>query len=63
MLNTASIVYLFLSVIVTTVGFAAVSAAFEPLGMPALTLPFVLVVWVFVLASPLFPGLQKNTSN
>jgi urea transporter len=26
--------------------------------MPALTLPFVLVVWLFVLAGPMFPGLR-----
>lgn len=60
-LNVASVAYMSLAVIVTTVAFAAVSAALAPLGMPALTLPFVLVVWVFVLASPLFPGLHKTT--
>lgn len=59
-LNTASVVYMSLAVIVTTVVFAAVSAALEPLGMPAMTLPFVLVVWGFVIASPLFPRLQIN---
>ncbi len=57
-INIASIIYMSLAVIVTTVVFAGVSAALEPLGMPAMTLPFVLVVWVFVLASPLFPKLQ-----
>ena len=39
--------------------FAAVSAAFAPIGMPAMTLPFVLVVWVFVLAAPAFPGVRR----
>ena len=29
--------------------------------MPALTLPFVLVVWLFVLAGPVFPGLRPAT--
>ena len=27
-------------------------------GMPAMTLPFVLVLWIFLLASPLFSRLQ-----
>jgi urea transporter len=53
-----SAVYTLLASIATAVVFAAVSAALEPLGMPALTLPFVLVVWLFVLAGPIFPGLQ-----
>jgi len=58
-LGMASIVYIVLAAIATVITFAAVSAALEPLGMPALTLPFVLVVWVFVLASSLFPRLQN----
>lgn len=57
-LNTASISYALLATIATAVVFAAISAALEPLGMPALTLPFVVVVWIFALASPLFPGLR-----
>lgn len=61
-LNTVSAAYAALAAITTTVVFAAVSAALEPLGMPALTLPFVLVVWIFVLASPLFPRLQPATN-
>ena len=57
-LDAVSIVYVVLAAIATTVVFAAMSAALEPLGMPALTFPFVLVVWVCVLAGPLFPRLQ-----
>lgn len=57
-LSRASAAYALLATIVTAVVFAAVSAALEPLGMPALTLPFVLVVWVFVLAGPIFPRLR-----
>lgn len=53
-LNAASAAYTMLAVITTAVVFAAMSAALEPLGMPALTAPFVLVVWLFLLASPLF---------
>lgn len=50
----ASAAYGALAVATTTVVFAAMSAALEPLGMPALTSPFVLVTWVFLLASPHF---------
>ncbi|MES2361717.1 MAG: urea transporter [Pseudomonadota bacterium] len=57
-LNAAAAVYTLLATAATAVVFAAVSAALEPLGMPALTLPFVLVVWLFVLASPLFTRLR-----
>jgi urea transporter len=55
--NAASTAYGLLGVIVTAVVFAALSAALEPVGMPALTLPFVLVTWCFVAAGPLFPHL------
>lgn len=57
-LNAMSVAYAVLATVVTTVVYAAVSAALEPLGMPALTFPFVLVVWCFLLASPHFPGLR-----
>lgn len=56
--NVASMIYGLFAVITTTVMFAAMSAALEPFGMPVLTSPFVLVVWFFVLASPIFPRLQ-----
>ncbi|WP_353154242.1 urea transporter [Herminiimonas fonticola] len=57
-LNASSAVYGLFAMITTAVMFAAVSAALEPLGMPALTAPFVIVVWIFVLAGPLFPRLK-----
>lgn len=57
-LNTTSLAYSALATVATAVVFAAVSAGFEPLGLPAMTLPFVLVVWVFLLAAPLFPRLR-----
>ncbi len=62
-LNAASAAYATLAVVTTTVVFAAMSAALEPLGMPALTSPFVLVVWLFLLASPLFQRLQIRTDT
>jgi urea transporter len=46
--------YAVMGVIVTPFVVAALAAALEPLGLPALTLPFVLVTWAFVLASRRF---------
>lgn len=57
-LNAASAAYGILAVVTTAVAFAAMSAALEPLGMPALTSPFVLVIWLFLLASPLFSRIR-----
>ncbi|GGY34050.1 urea transporter [Rhodanobacter panaciterrae] len=57
-LDAASIAYAVLAAITTTIVFAATSAALQPIGMPALTFPFVLVVWLFVLAGPYFPRLR-----
>ncbi|MBE7444041.1 MAG: urea transporter [Planctomycetia bacterium] len=62
-LNAASVAYGTLAVVVTAIVFAAMSAALEPLGMPALTSPFVLVVWLFLLASPLFPQIRTVASR
>ncbi|MGE0582353.1 MAG: urea transporter [Steroidobacteraceae bacterium] len=56
--DVASIAYATLATIVATLVFAAVSAALEPLGMPALTLPFVLVTWCFLAAASHFPKLR-----
>ncbi|WP_305805058.1 urea transporter [Stenotrophomonas sp. YIM B06876] len=61
--NATSSLYALLGVVATTVVYAALSAALEPLGMPALTLPFVLVVWCFVAASPLFPRLRPPAAG
>ena len=58
MLDAAALAYAALAVVGSTIVFAAVSAALEPLGMPALRAPFVLMVWLFVLAGALFPRLQ-----
>lgn len=60
-LNAASVAYAALGVVVTAVVYAAMSAVLEPLGMPALTSAFVLVVWLFLLASPLFQRLRVKT--
>lgn len=63
MKNTASFIYATLAVVATAVVFAAMSAALEPLGMPALTSPFVLVVWFFLLAGPQFKQLKPPESS
>lgn len=62
-LDAVSIAYALLATIAAAFAFAAVSAALEPLGMPALTLPFVLVVWTFLFAGHHFPGLRTVQSN
>lgn len=49
-LGGATCLYAGLGVIAVTAVFASVSALLEPFGMPAMTLPFVLVTWVFVMA-------------
>lgn len=61
--NAASTAYGILAAVTTAVAFAAMSAALEPLGMPALTSPFVLVSWLFLLASPLFLRIRSAASG
>lgn len=61
-LNAASISYATLAAIAAAVVFAALSVALQPLGLAALTAPFVVVVWVFLLASPLFGRLRRSAS-
>lgn len=53
--SRASIAYALFAAMMTPFVVATVTAAFEPIGMPALTLPFVLVTWMFLLASRMFP--------
>lgn len=61
--NVASFAYGALAVVATAVVFAAMSAALQPLGMPALTSPFVLIVWLFLLASPRFLRIRMATAE
>ena len=56
--GAASPAYTLLATIAAAFVFAALSAALEPLGMPALTFPFVLVTWCCLLASPHFGRLR-----
>lgn len=59
-LDWVSAAYALLAVVTTAVVFAALSAALKPIGMPAMTAPFVIVVWVFLLARPVFPALKSR---
>lgn len=58
--RTVTGVYTLIATVATSVLYVAVSTALKPLGMPALTLPFVLAVWVFVLAARKFPQLLSK---
>lgn len=60
-LDLASALYALLAVLVTAVVFASVSAALRPIGMPALTAPFVLVTWAFLLAVQTFGRLTVRS--
>jgi urea transporter len=57
--NTASVIYTMIAAVATVIASAALSAALQPLGMPALTLPFVVTAWLFFLGSSLFTKLRK----
>lgn len=61
--RAASAFYALLATVASAIVFAAASIALQPLGMPALTLPFVLVVWMFVLAARQFPRLLREIPN
>lgn len=56
----ASLAYAILGVIVTPFVVAALAAALQPLGLPGLTLPFVLVTWTLLLASRAFETAWAN---
>src|SRR5690606_17042267 len=48
-IDRLSIAYALFAALATPLVFAGISAALEPLGIPALTFPFVLVTWIFLL--------------
>jgi urea transporter len=48
-LNWWSTIYSLIGAIFSAIVFAAIAVALSPIGMPALTAPFVLTTWVFVL--------------
>jgi urea transporter len=58
-LTWRSVIYMLIAVIFSTVVFAALSVFLAPIGMPALTAPFVLTTWLFLLARGAFPVLRE----
>ncbi|MBS1959630.1 MAG: urea transporter [Bdellovibrionales bacterium] len=52
-LNFITLTYIFLGLIVTVVAHVAMEIIFKPLDVPVMTLPFILVTWLFLLISPL----------
>ena len=57
-LNWWSTIYALIGAIFSAVVFAAFAVALSPIGMPALTAPFVLTTWVFLLPTAGFRALQ-----
>lgn len=59
--SRAALIYSLIAAVVTAVLFASVSAALLPIGMPALTLPFVLATWGFLFAAPSFKAVTLRS--
>ncbi len=57
-LNCWSAIYSIVAAIFSAIVFAAIAVALSPIGMPALTAPFVLTTWVFLLPTAGFRALQ-----
>lgn len=62
-LDRVSVICGVLGSIIVAFVFAAISAALEPLGMPAMTLPFVLITWLFLFAAPVLPRLKRASAK
>src|SRR5262245_5039102 len=58
-LNWCSTIYALIGAIFSAIVFAAITVALSPIGMPALTAPFVLTTWVFLLPMSGFRSLQR----
>jgi urea transporter len=56
-LTWRSAVYALVAALISALVFAAISTFLAPIGMPALTAPFVLVTWIFLLAKAGFKAL------
>jgi urea transporter len=57
--NWWSTIYALIGAIFSPIVFAAIAGALFPIGMPALTAPFVLTTWVFLLPAAGFKALQR----
>ena len=58
-LNWWSTIYVLVGAIFSAIVFAAIAVVLSPIGMPALTAPFVLTAWVFLLPTSGFRALQR----
>ena len=58
-LNWRSTIYALMGAIFSAIVFAAIAVALSPIGMPALTAPFVLTTWVFLLPAAGFRTLRR----
>jgi urea transporter len=58
-LNWQSTIYALVGAMFSAIVFAAIAVALSPIGMPALTAPFVLTTWVFLLPTSGFRALQR----
>ena len=58
LLDRAGVVYAVLGAVLTTCTWAGLSALLGPSGLPVLTLPFVIVTWLMLLAARGFPALR-----
>ena len=58
-LNWRSTIYALIGAIFSAIVFAAIAVALSPIGMPALTAPFVLTTWIFLLPTSGFRALQR----
>lgn len=61
--NARRAAYGLLALLVTPFVYAALSAALQPLGIPALTFPFVLVTWVFLAALPALTPRERDAAE
>jgi urea transporter len=57
--NRWSTIYAVIGAIFSAIVFAAIAVALSPIGMPALTAPFVLTAWVFLLPTSGFRALGR----
>lgn len=57
-LNVRSFLYALLGTLATVVAWAWLATFLSPTGMPTLTMPFVIITWVFLVAAPGLGGLQ-----
>jgi urea transporter len=57
-LSWPSALYALVGAIFSTVAFAGLSVALSPIGMPALTAPFVITTWLFLLPKSAFRALE-----